>query len=69
MSRFTPTCGHCCGPMLGYAKAEGKHLCHPDEGMDCYHLVTVYRHLMPCPECSADRAHQEGLKAAADGGS
>jgi hypothetical protein len=59
----TPTCGHCSGPQRGYARAYGEHLCHPDDGMDCYHLVTVYHHPTPCGGCSAERAHQEGLKA------
>jgi hypothetical protein len=47
------TCSHCGEPMRGLAglTVEGVHyrLCHPDEGMDCYRLVTVYRH--PAKDC------------------
>lgn len=28
-------------------------LCHPDVGLDCYRLVTVYRHHLPCDACWA----------------
>jgi hypothetical protein len=37
-------CGHCGESMKGYASAAKEWLCHPDEGMDCYRLVTVYNH-------------------------
>lgn len=51
-------CGHCCEPLRGYASAyragsgQSVPLCHPDDGMDCYRLVTVYRHPMPCRSCT-----------------
>jgi len=48
----TQTCGHCLKPARGYARAEGARLCHPDEGLDCYRLVTVYGHSVPCGDCS-----------------
>lgn len=39
-------CDHCGREQRGYAHLyrEGKNyaLCHPDEGLDCYRLVTVY---------------------------
>lgn len=39
-------CDHCGREQRGYAQLyrEGKNyaLCHPDEGLDCYRLVTVY---------------------------
>lgn len=47
-------CGHCEGPMRGYAFAFNLPLCHPDAGPDCYHLVTVYRHPMPCASCPGE---------------
>ena len=37
--------------MDGYAFLNDTALCHPDEGMDCYHLATVYRHPLPCRDC------------------
>lgn len=41
--------------MRGYAFAYigeiRQPLCHPDDGPDCFHLVTVYRHPAPCPNC------------------
>lgn len=44
------TCAHCGGPQVGFASVNLAPLCHPDYGLDCYRLVTVYGHLMPC-EC------------------
>jgi hypothetical protein len=41
-------CGHCGGPLRGYATLGNIKLCHPDEGMDCYRLVTLYGHGAPC---------------------
>lgn len=39
-------CDHCGREQRGYAHLyrEGKNhaLCHPDEGLDCYRLVTMY---------------------------
>ncbi len=45
------TCGHCLGAVVGAAFVDQDVLCHTDEGMDCYRLVTVYRHPMPCRGC------------------
>ena len=42
------SCAHCEQPVLGYGKANDAALCHPDIGLDCYHLVTLYRHDTPC---------------------
>lgn len=47
----TPLCSHCLRPMAGFASLNDDPLCHPDEGIDCYHLVTVYKHEMPCTSC------------------
>jgi hypothetical protein len=51
----TITCGHCLGPMRGHAAisdASGETwLCHPDQGLDCYRLVTLYGHPTPCATC------------------
>jgi hypothetical protein len=44
-------CHHCWGPVKGWASFDGNALCHPDFGLDCYHLVTVYDHEMACPQC------------------
>lgn len=46
-----PTCRHCWRPQRGRASVYGEPVCHPDQGMDCYHLVTVYGHPMPCDKC------------------
>ena len=45
-------CAHCRGPVRGYASANGRPLCHPDFGLDCYHLATVYQHDVPCQPCA-----------------
>ena len=58
------TCGHCGQRQLGAlnhydrggATADGTPLCHPDFGMECYRLVTVYHHPTPCPECEVKNA-------------
>ena len=44
VARATPlvVCAHCGEPQRGAASAFGKDLCHPDDGLDCYRLVTVY---------------------------
>lgn len=52
------TCGHCGLASVGYAKVEDQTVCHPaGGGMDCYRLVTVYGHVMPCGRdgCVASR--------------
>lgn len=46
-------CGHCRLQMKGYASMGDTWLCHPDEGLDCYRLVTVYKHAMPCFQCAS----------------
>lgn len=57
------TCSHCGLLALGYSTVDGDVLCHPDTGMDCYKLVTVYHHVMPCDEplCVAS-AHRRTLR-------
>jgi hypothetical protein len=44
-------CAHCRRSLDGLAAVNGSALCHPDAGMDCYRLVTVYAHPMPCSSC------------------
>lgn len=42
-------CAHCRRPDSdGHGMVGDQRLCHPDYGMDCYKLVTVYHHPMPC---------------------
>lgn len=49
-------CEHCSGIALGYATVtfDGKayRVCHPDTGLDCYKLVTVYGHGRWCFACT-----------------
>lgn len=61
------TCAHCSGPQNGSAsvtqyddarKPVHKPLCHPDYGMDCYSLVSVYGHSMPC-QCRGASEHPD----------
>lgn len=51
-------CGHCGEPMRGYAAINDTPLCHPDEGLDCYRLVTVFGHPMPCGCAAGVREEQ-----------
>jgi hypothetical protein len=55
MTRLPTICGHCHKAQRGFASVtvdgDSVPLCHPDDGPDCYHLVTVYHHPMPCPDC------------------
>jgi hypothetical protein len=52
-------CAHCLLPISGYGSPHDGQLCHPDvPGMDCYRLVTVHQHEMPC--------HREPCLASAD---
>jgi dCTP deaminase len=44
-------CAHCGREIRGLAAVNDNYLCHPDDGMDCYRLVTVYNHAMPCTSC------------------
>lgn len=46
-------CAHCLRQMRGFAAINDDWLCHPDEGMDCYGLVTIYGHPRPCENCSS----------------
>lgn len=52
-------CGHCGKPVKGHASAAKEWLCHPDEGVDCYRLVTVYDHPADakgdCDQCKSPR--------------
>ncbi len=55
-------CAHCGRDDVGtaeggYAAVRGQWLCHPNESgrPDCYTLVTVYKHGMPCPACRRAR--------------
>ena len=52
-------CAHCREPMQGYATIGGRWLCHPDAGLDCYRLVTVYGHPMPCFQCASTVRNEE----------
>ena len=57
------TCAHCGGPMRGFARLNDDWLCHPDdEGMDCYHLVTVWCHATPCTTCLSPELTKEWLE-------
>lgn len=56
--RAETTCGHCgAGDVgsieAGYSVLGDAYLCHPNERgrPDCYRLVTVYHHEMPCTPC------------------
>lgn len=59
-------CGHCGAPRTaqsGYGRVDLEFLCHPNEGrvdgglpLDCYRLVTVYDHDMPCINCQTKNA-------------
>ena len=65
------TCSHCRGPLRGSAglTTDGVHypLCHPDEGLDCYRLVTVYQHpAKDCP-CEAGVMPDEWLRSRNNG--
>jgi len=53
------TCGHCRQPMRGYASHNNIWLCHPDEGLDCYRLVTVFAHPVPCFQCASTLNDEE----------
>lgn len=48
------TCGHCGRVQDGYAAVGNVPLCHPDTGMDCFKLVTLYGHGAPCGMCKPD---------------
>ena len=50
------TCGHCRREPLGFAEIRDQRVCHPDYGIDCYRLVLVYGHPMPCQACCDARA-------------
>lgn len=52
-------CGHCGGQLRGNAEANDVPVCHPDRGMDCYLMVTVWGHDTPCSDCSALRQRDE----------
>lgn len=54
MGESPPVCGHCGGPQVGYAAVHGTPVCHPDDGLDCYMLVTTWGHSMPCESLEAD---------------
>jgi hypothetical protein len=54
-------CGHCQRPIRGMGSVGGTFLCHPDDGMDCYRLVTLYGHPMPCDRLDADRRYFESV--------
>ena len=46
-----PKCAHCEKPQRGRASYNMEPLCHPNEGMDCYTLVSREHHEMPCYPC------------------
>jgi len=55
-------CAHCRLEVRGYASIDDKLLCHPDVGIDCYRLVTVYGHPMPCIHCRDARMLMGGIE-------
>lgn len=67
MSNTThPVCAHCGQPARGMAHVGDDRLCHPDSGMDCYHLVTVWGHqrtgaLETCSKCISDKAERSRI--------
>lgn len=68
--RRDPACGHCGRTDLGthaagYGAIGRTRLCHPNVAgrPDCYRLVTVYGHRMPC-RC-AEHVPRAGDRAAA----
>lgn len=57
-----PTCAHCQetieGPPATIWRGGPTHYLHHEDGhLDCYHVVTVYRHPMPCRWCDPQEAH------------
>lgn len=54
-------CAHCERPMRGMASAGDAWLCHPDYGVDCYHLVTLYGHKMPCDRLEDEKRYFEAV--------
>lgn len=64
-------CGHCVNPMRGHAsisEATGTvWLCHPDDGEDCYRLVTVWGHDTSgdCHLCAEVRVEWDRITQAA----
>lgn len=56
-------CAHCGNRMRGVAsktvRGRTYWLCHPDEGMDCYRLVTLYHHELntACAKCADPKGH------------
>lgn len=62
-------CGHCLGPVRGWSTVHGTPLCHPNGGLDCYRLVTVYGHALDCASCRVDsvvRLHNEAYHPGQD---
>jgi hypothetical protein len=53
-----PACAHCGGPQRGYAAINDAPLRHPDVDLDCYRLVTVHGHSMPCGPCAHPAGEQ-----------
>jgi hypothetical protein len=58
------SCSHCGGELRGFASAwqsgePERFLCHPDTGLDCYRLVTVYQHPMHCKPCGHVRTLED----------
>lgn len=53
------TCAHCAHDLDGSASVGDSPLCHPGDGLDCYRLVTIYGHAMPCTECVLARASDD----------
>lgn len=53
--KFTdvPKCGHCGEDQVGRATYNMTPLCHPNDEskMDCYKLVSLDHHEMPCYPC------------------
>lgn len=55
-------CAHCHGTLRGYGSINDDLLCHPDDGLDCYRLVTVYHHTRPCRTCVDVRLLEEARR-------
>jgi hypothetical protein len=49
-------CQHCSGIVIGHATVyfddKSYPVCHPNTGLDCYKLVTIYNHTRWCFPCT-----------------
>jgi hypothetical protein len=55
-------CAHCMRPALTPLAIGKYQLCHPPYGLDCYELVTIAKHGMPCNWCMPIRLDQDNQR-------